>query len=45
MGAAMKTDEHAAMTMPTAIGTAKLATAVPPQRASGSTARNTVTEV
>ena len=30
MGAAMKTDVLAAMTMPTDIGTAKLATAVPP---------------
>jgi hypothetical protein len=39
MGAAMKTDEPAAMTMPTAIGTAKLATAVKSQIASGSTAR------
>lgn len=35
MGAAMQTDEHAAMTMPKAIGTAKLATAVPLQMASG----------
>ena len=45
MGAAMKIDEVAAMTMPNAIGTAKLATADPPQMASGSTARNAVTEV
>ena len=41
----MKMDEKAAMTMPKAIGMAKLATADPPQIASGSTARNAVTEV
>jgi len=45
MGAAMKTDEAAAMAMPKAIGTAKLATAEPPHTASDSPARKAVTEV
>ena len=41
----MKIDEHAAMTRSTAIGTAKLATAVPPQITSGDTVRKAVTDV
>ena len=41
----MKTDELAATTMPKTMGTAKLATAAPPQIAMGSMARNAVTEV
>lgn len=41
----MYTEEKAATTMPNAMGMAKLATALPPQIASGSTARNAVTEV
>lgn len=45
MGAAMNTDVVAAMAMPKAIGTAKLATAEPPHSASGNTTRKAVTEV
>jgi hypothetical protein len=45
MGAAMNTDELAAITIPKTIGMAKLATALPPQRAIGSIARNAVTDV
>ena len=41
----MNTEELAAMTMPNTIGTAKLSTALPPQTAMGSMARNAVTEV
>ena len=41
----MSTDDAAAMAMPNVIGTAKLATADPPHRAKGSTARMAVTEV
>jgi hypothetical protein len=45
IGAAMKTEELAAITMPNTIGFAKLSTALPPQIAMGSIARNAVTEV
>jgi hypothetical protein len=45
MGTAMNTDEAAAIAMPKAIGTAKLATAEPPHTASGCTARKAVTDV
>jgi hypothetical protein len=41
----MNTDEVAAITIPTTIGIAKLSTALPPQIAIGSRARNAVTEV
>ena len=45
MGAAMNTDELAAMMMPNTIGTAKHSTALPPHTAIGSSARNAVTDV
>src|SRR5262249_31911155 len=45
IGAAMKTDELAAMTMPNSIGTAKLSTADPPHSGMGSIARKAVAEV
>ena len=45
MGAAMKTEELAAIRMPNTIGMAKLSTALPPQTAMGSIARKAVTEV
>lgn len=41
----MNTDDDAAMKMPNTIGTAKLSTALPPQIAIGSRARNAVPDV
>jgi hypothetical protein len=45
MGAAMKTDELAAMTTPNTMGKAKLSTARPPHIAMGNRARKAVMEV
>jgi hypothetical protein len=45
IGAAINTDELAAITMPNTMGKAKLMTALPPQIAMGSIARKAVTEV